>query len=286
MLTSGLSNQLGAAAGAHAFGVVGPIGVVAVRQWIAGLVLLLCARPRLHTLSAKQWRPVIGLAAAWAVMNTTLYVAVDRIGLGLAVTLEFLGPLAVALASSRRLVTVGCAAVIGAAVLALARPQPSTDYVGIASGLAAAGCWASYILLNRTIGQRIPGSLGLAAAVLMSSLAYVPVGVVVLLHHKPTVAAAGYAVAAGLLASVVPIVTDLLALRRVDVHTFGLFMSFQPVLAALVGLVLLGQALDGIHWAAIIAIVAANCAAAFASGRTQSGTPPVRKERHDNHPFG
>lgn len=101
MVGSGLSNQIGASVGALAFPVLGPVGVVAVRQWVAAVVLLGAGRPRLRGFGAAQWRPVLGLAVAYAAMNLTLYAAIDRIGLGLAVTLEFLGPLAVALATSR-----------------------------------------------------------------------------------------------------------------------------------------------------------------------------------------
>jgi inner membrane transporter RhtA len=90
-----------------------------------------------------QWWPVLGLALVFATMNLSLYTAIDRIGLGLAVTLEFLGPLGVALAASRRRVDLGCAVAAGAAVVVLARPQPTTDYLGIGLALVAAVCWAA-----------------------------------------------------------------------------------------------------------------------------------------------
>ncbi|MFC4467031.1 hypothetical protein ACFPH6_21320 [Streptomyces xiangluensis] len=106
MVGSGLSNQVGASIAALAFPVLGPVGVVAVRQWVAAVVLLSAGRPNLRTFTAAQWRPVLGLAAVFATMNLTLYAAIDRIGLGFAVTLEFLGPLAVALASARRRINI------------------------------------------------------------------------------------------------------------------------------------------------------------------------------------
>ncbi|MGH3360449.1 MAG: EamA family transporter, partial [Nocardioidaceae bacterium] len=144
LLGRGLSNQVGAATGALAFVALGPTGVVAVRQWVAGVVLMAVARPRLRSFTRRQWLPVLALATVFATMNLSLYTAVDRIGLGLAVTLEFLGPLAVALAASRRVVDLGCAVVAAGAVAMLARPQPTTDYPGIAVGLLAAACWAAY----------------------------------------------------------------------------------------------------------------------------------------------
>ncbi|MFH8735648.1 EamA family transporter [Streptomyces sp. NPDC017964] len=278
MVGSGLSNQLGASVAALAFPVLGPVGVVAVRQWVAAGVLLSAGRPNLRKFTAAQWRPVVGLAMVFATMNLTLYMAIDRIGLGLAVTLEFLGPLTVALAGSRRRVDLVCALVACTAVLVLTRPRPSTDYLGIALALLAAVCWGCYILLNRTVGQRLPGIEGSAAAALVSGTLYVPVGITVLCLHRPTAAALLCALAAGVLSSAVPFLADLLALRRVPAHFFGIFMSVNPVCAALVGLVILGQHLDPASWTAIAVIVAAN---AVAVG-TAAHRPPARQD----HPGG
>src|SRR5215218_3303237 len=266
MLGSGLSNQVGAATGALAFPVIGPAGVVAVSQWVAGVVLLAVGRPQVRGFTWAQWWPVLSLALVFATMNLSLYTSIDRIGLGLAVTLEFLGPLGVALAASRRAVDLGCAVAAGAAVVVLARPQPTTDYLGIALALVAAACWASYILLNRLIGRRLPGAEGSAAAAGLSGLAYVPIGILTLLHHPPTARALGYAAAAGVLSSAVPFLADLLALRRVPAHFFGVFMSVNPVLAALVGLVILGQSLGWTEWLAIATIVSANTLSVARSG--------------------
>lgn len=257
MLGGSLSSQVGAATAALAFPVIGPAGVVAVRQWVAGALLLAAGRPRLRSFTAYQWRPVLALALVFATMNLSLYTAIDRIGLGLAVTLEFLGPVAVALAGSRRLADVGCALVAAPAAMVLARPQPSTDYLGIGLALLAAACWACYILLNRTVGQRLPGAQGSAAAALVSGLVYVPIGLVVLILHPPTAYSLGEALAAGVLSSAVPFLVDMVALRRVPTQFFGLFMSVNPVLAALVGFVVLGQRLAVIDWLAIAAIAGA-----------------------------
>jgi inner membrane transporter RhtA len=263
MLGSGVSNQTGAALGATAFDVLGPAGVVAVRQWVAAAALLAIGRPRLRSFTWRQWWPVLLLAAVYATMNLSLYTAIDRVGLGLAVTLEFLGPLAVALSGSRRPLDLGCATVAAAGVVALTRPQPTTDYVGIGLGLLAATCWASYILLNRSVGQRLPGVAGTAAAAGVSGLLFVPVGVVVLLAHPPTPTALWCAAAAGILSSSVPFLTDVLALRRVPAHFFGVFMSVNPVMAAVAGLLFLGQTLEAVEWLGITAIVTANVVSAW-----------------------
>ncbi len=200
-------------------------------------------------------------------MNLSLYVAIDRIGLGLAVTLEFLGPLSVALLASRRGTDIGCAAMAGAAVVVLARPQPSTDYAGIILALLAAACWAGYILVNRILGARLPGSQGPAAAAGLSALLYVPVGSWALASHPLTGAALGRAATAGVLCSAVPMVADLRALRRVPARFFGVFMSINPVFAALTGLIVLGQSLELADWLAIAAIVAANAVSVSTGGR-------------------
>ncbi|MFB7369509.1 DMT family transporter [Streptomyces sp. NPDC056222] len=258
MLGSGLSNQIGAATGSLAFPVLGPVGVVAVRQYVAALVLLAVGRPQLRSFTWRQWQPVILLAVVFGTMNLSLYSAIDRVGLGLAVTLEFLGPLAIALAATRRRVDACCALLATAGVVTLMRPQPSTDYVGMGLGLLAAVCWASYILLNRTVGRRVPGAQGSAAAALLSALMFLPVGIVVVLRHPPTATSLAYAVAAGVLASAVPYLADLLTLRHVPAPAFGLFMSVNPVLAAVVGWIGLGQGMGVLDGAAIGAVVAAN----------------------------
>jgi inner membrane transporter RhtA len=273
MLGSALSNQVGAATGALAFPVIGPAGVVAVRQWVAGALLWAVGRPRLRQFTWPQWWPVLCLALVFGTMNLSLYTAIGRIGLGLAVTLEFLGPLGVALAASRRRLDLGCAVAAGVAVVVLARPQPTTDYLGIALALVAAVCWASYILLNRVIGRRLPGAEGSAAAAGLSALAFVPIGVLTLLRHPPTAAALGYAATAGVLSSAVPFLADLLTLRRVPAHFFGVFMSVHPVVAALVGWVILGQTLGWAEWLAITTIVTANTVSLLTTHRaSREGT--------------
>jgi inner membrane transporter RhtA len=258
MAGSGLSNQLGAAIGSLAFPVIGPVGVVAVRQYVAAVVLFAVGRPRLREFTWRQWWPVLLLAVVFGTMNLSLYTAIDRVGLGLAVTLEFLGPLSIALAATRRRVDACCALIAVAGVVTLMRPRPSADCLGMGLGLLAAVCWASYILLNRTVGRRIPGAQGSAAAAGVSALMFLPVGIAVAVRHPPTLTAAGCAVAAGVLSSAVPYLADLFTLRRVPAPAFGLFMSVNPVLAAVVGWIGLGQRLGWAEWAGIGAVVAAN----------------------------
>lgn len=243
MMASSASNQTGAAFGALSFPVIGPVGVVAVRQFITAAVLVPVVRPTLRKLDAGQWQILGGLVIVFSVMNVSLYAAVERIGLGMAVTLEFLGPLVVALASSRRALDAVCALLAGTGVVVLTKPGPTSEVYGIALALLAAVAWGAYILLNRAAGRRLPGIEGVAAASLLTAGLWLPIAIVWFAVHSPTAAALGLAVLCGLMSSVVPYVADLLALRRVPTSVFGTFTSLNPVWAALAGWLMLGQGL-------------------------------------------
>lgn len=257
-LGSAASNQVGASLGAMAFPAIGPVGVVAVRQLVAATVLVLAVRPRIRGLTHGQWWPVLGLSLAFGVMNLCLYASVERVGLGMAVTLEFLGPLTVAALGSGRRRDLACAGLAAVGVLVLTSPGPTADVVGIGLGLVAAGAWAAYILLNRSIGRALPGLQGTALASSVASIVWLPVALGWFWLHPPGPTAILLAVGCGLLSSVVPYVADLLALRRVSAGTFGVLVSSNPVLAALAGLVLLGQSLDLYAWVGIGLIVTSN----------------------------
>ena len=268
MLTAATSTQMGAAWGSHAFTAIGPAGVVAVRQLVASAVLLPLTRPDVRRLTRGQWVRVAWLAAMFAGMNLGLYAAVDRIGLGLAVTLEFLGPLAVALLGSRSVRDLALAVLAGVGVYVLVLPGPSSDVLGIAFGLAAAACWGGYILANRSVGAALPGVQGTALATAVSATAYLPVLVWLVAGDRFTAAALGLAVVAGVLSTVVPYTLDLLVLRRVPAAVFGVAMSAHPVLAAFVGMVLLGQFLAVHEWVGMTLVVLANAVTMAARGRS------------------
>lgn len=235
MLASSASNQTGAGIGAMAFPVIGPVGVVAVRQLVTALILAPIVRPRFRGLHGRDWALTVALAIVFSVMNLCLYLAIERIGLGLAVTLEFLGPLGVAILGTRRLVDRGCAVLAGIGVVVLTDPGSSTDLIGIALALAAAGAWACYILLNRRVGRQLPGLQGTAIASVVTAGIWAPVAVVWFVLHAPTPAALGLAAACGVMSSLVPYVADLLELRRISAQVFGTFTSLNPVWAALAG---------------------------------------------------
>ncbi|MCU7726358.1 EamA family transporter [Actinoplanes sp. KI2] len=273
MLGSAASNQVGAAIGAQAFPLIGPAGVVAVRQVVAAAVLLPAARPDIRRFTWSQWWPTLLLALVFATMNLSLYTAIDRVGLGLAVTLEFLGPLAVALAGSRTRTDLLCAGIAATGVYVLVLPGRSSDYLGVGLGLLAAACWAAYILLNRLVGARLPGLQAPAVAATCCVLLYLPVLLTIKTEGLP------YAVTAGLLSSAVPYAADLIVLRHVPARLFGVFMSCHPVLATLAGVALLGQLPAAHRWAGMVLVVTANALAVTTATRDRVRRGPRRCHR-------
>lgn len=256
--TSALSTQSGAAVGSLAFSTLTPVGVVAARQLVAALVLLPMTRPKVWRFTRAQWAPVALLAFFFAGMNTALYAAVDRVGLGMAVTIEFLGPLAVALLSGRRWRDAGCAALALAGVVVLTRPGPSSDLLGLGFAVVAAACWAGYILTNRVVGSRLPGVQGTAVATSLSACVMVPIAAVIVWHAQPPAEAFLFAAVAGVLATAVPYSLDLIVLRRISPVVFGLGMSLHPFFAALIGFVALSEDLPLVSWTGIGLVVLSN----------------------------
>lgn len=257
-LTGSLSNQLGAATGSLAFPAIGPVGVVAIRQLFTAAVLVPLGRPRLRSMTWAQWWPVLCLGLVFGLMNTTVYVTIDRLGLGLAITLEFLGPLMIAILASRRLIDLlgGLLAAVG--VVVLVNPSPSTDVIGVAFGLISGVAWASYVLLNRRIGRNMPGLQGAGAASLVSAVMWVPIAVFWFIAHPPPLWAIGLALICAVGSSVVPFSLDLIALRALPAGLFSTLQSMHPVWAAIVGLVMLHQVLTVQEWAGIVLVVCSN----------------------------
>jgi inner membrane transporter RhtA len=194
-------------------------------------------------------------------MNLSFYEAIARIPLGVAVTIEFLGPLAVALLGSRRLLDALWAVLAAGGVALLAEGSGRFSLVGVLFALGAGAMWACYILLTAKLGQQSVGGGGLAIAMAVGGILAAPIGVAeagATLFH-PSVLLAGLAVA--LLSSVVPYSVELEALRHIPPRVFGVLMSLEPAVAALCGLVVLGQLLGPAQWAAVCLVVAASIGA-------------------------
>ena len=263
------TTQLGSAIAKGLFDAVGPAGTVLLRVGIAALMLLAVGRPRLrgHARPAVAAAVLFGLALGG--MNFAFYGAIDRIPLGVAVTLEFVGPLAVAVAGSRRALDVLWVVLAGAGILLLAPIGGvglDLDPVGVALALTAGALWAAYILLSARVGHVFPAGEGLAIAMVVATFALLPWGIAAggrgLL--APGVLAAGLGVA--LLSSALPYSLELAALRRLPTRVFGVLMASEPAIAAVVGLAVLGEGLAPRALLAVALVTAATVGAARARG--------------------
>jgi inner membrane transporter RhtA len=257
------SLQLGAAFGKTLFDEVGPAGTVLLRQAFAALVLMLAWRPRIRGRSAADWRLVLVFGLVLAAMNLSIYAAIDRIPLGIAVTIEFVGPLGVAVAGSRRALDLLWVALAAAGILLLSDfGTADLDLVGVLLALLAGCLWAAYILLAARVGRAFEGAEGVALAMAAGTVVTVPVGVAdggtELL--SASVLAIGFAVA--ILSSAIPYTLEMEALRRLPTGVFGVLMSLEPAMAALAGFIVLGENLAAYEVVAIALVVAASAGAA------------------------
>lgn len=268
-----VSVQVGAAFSKQLFGRVDPTTMVWLRLVSSALILLAMARPRLTGRAGGDWRVVLAFGVTLAVMNWSIYQSFSRIPLGVAVTVELLGPLTLSTVLSRRpldLLWVLLAAV-GVALLGL-REGRAVSAVGIGFALLAGAAWAGYILLSAATGRRWPALDGLAVASVVGAVLLTPEALVVGRGAlgDPRVLLTGTLV--GLLSSVVPYSLELAALRTLPAKVFGVLMSLEPAAAALAGLVLLGERLGPIGWLAIGCVVVAS-AGVTRSTATDVGAP-------------
>lgn len=250
--------QLGAAAATTLFDEVGPAGTVLYRLLFSAVLLLAIWRPRPAEADRGSLLLAVAFGISLAAMNLCFYEALDRIPLGIAVTCEFVGPLTVALLGSRRTLDLAWVALAAVGILLLAGPSGSADAVGVAFALGAGIFWGAYILLSARVGRAFSGGRGLALAMAVAAALMLAPGIAVggeeLLDAR--VAAVGAAVA--LLSSAIPYSLELEALRRLAVGTFGVLMSLEPAVAALVGLIALSQGLSGAETIGIALVVAAS----------------------------
>nr|WP_257901162.1 EamA family transporter [Saccharothrix obliqua] len=263
-----VSVQVGAAVAKQLFTLAGPAGTVTLRLVLAAVLLVAVWRPSLRV-DRRTLLVIAGYGLVLGAMNLTFYQAIERIPLGAAVTIEFLGPLAVAVLGSRRWLDGLWALLAAAGVLLLTRADGGLELTGVLFALAAAACWAGYILLAAALGSRTSDGRGLALAMVFGAALALPFGIAdagaALLD--PVVLIAGAAVA--LLSSVVPYSLELEALRRIPPRVFGILMSLEPAVAALAGLILLHEALRPAQWVAVCCVVLASI------GATRTARPDV-----------
>ncbi|GCD92307.1 DMT family transporter [Nocardioides sp. LS1] len=259
------SVQFGAGIAKSLFDEVEPTLIVWLRLVTSAVVLALAARPVLRGRSRRDWLVVLGLGASLGTMNWAIYQSFARIPLGIAVTIEFVGPLTLAVLGSRRardLVWVGLAG-LGVALLGVERAH--LTWPGVLCALLAGAAWAAYILLSAETGRRWPGLDGLAVASVVATLLLTPFA----LHVGGDKLGDGRVLllgaAVGLLSSVIPYSCEMVALRSIRPAVFGVLMSLEPAAAALAGIVVLGEFLSPVQWVAMACVVVASV------GATRSG---------------
>jgi inner membrane transporter RhtA len=240
-VTSAGSVQFGAALATTLFALVGPVGTVSLRFLGAAAVLVLATRPWRARWTAREARTVVAFGAVFVTMNLSLYVAISRLPLATAITLEFLGPLGVAIVTATSWAQRGWALPAAAGVALIGGSLHAHDGVGVLAALGAALAWASYILVSRRMGASDHGLSGLALATVLGAVVTVPLGVATAggALLEPRTLALGLLV--GVMSSAVPYSLDLLALRRLGTATFGVLTSLNPAVAALAGLVVLQE---------------------------------------------
>jgi inner membrane transporter RhtA len=261
------SVQFGSALAATLFVHVGPAGAVLLRLLSASIVLLAIWRPRVRGRGRRELWLAGVFGVVLAAMNLSFYSAIDRIPLGIAVAIEFVGPLAVAVAGSRRRIDLVWVSLALAGILALTHGgTQGLNPLGVAFALVAGCLWGAYILLSARVGRAFEGGTGLALSLCVASAAALPVGVAQGGAHllEPRSLALGAAV--GMLSSAIPYSFELEALRRLAVSVFGVLMSLEPAMAALACFIVLGQNLSARALVGIALVVAASIGASRQSG--------------------
>ena len=265
------SVQFGSALAATLFDEVGPVGASFVRILVAAVVLLALWRPRVRGHTAGELALAAGFGLVLAAMNTCFYLALDRIPLGIAVTLEFVGPLGVAVLASRRRLDLVWVALAGMGIaLITGSDVGGLDAVGVVLALTAGMLWGTYILMGVRVGRAFPGGRGLALAMAVGAVVMIPPGLASAGGRldDPSVWAIGAAVA--VLSSVIPYSFELEALRSLSPTVFGVLMSLEPAVAALAGFLVLDQSLSALEGLAIALVVAASIGVTL----TARGAPP------------
>jgi inner membrane transporter RhtA len=271
VIAAACSVQGGAAVAKSLFPSLGPPGVVFLRLPFGAAALWAIARPTLRGRARSDLRLLVALGVVLVSMNITFYEAIDRLPLGIAVTVEFLGPLGVAIIGSRRPLDVTWVLLAAAGVALLADGGThGVRPLGIGFAAAAGFFWALYILLGVRVGRAFTGASGLAPAMALGALLMAPWGIATAGHHLRDPQLVGAAVGVGLLSSALPWSLELEALRRLPSHVFSIVLSLEPAVAALSGFVLLHEHLRVRAWLAIGLVVVASAGAA---GRRRSPPP-------------
>ncbi|RJF93053.1 threonine/homoserine exporter RhtA [Sphingomonas cavernae] len=265
VLVAMVSIQTGATIAKSMFPIVGAPGATALRLLFAAIILAVVMRPWRSRPEKGGWRPILLYGAALGGMNLLYYMALQTLPLGIAVALEFTGPLAVAMLGSRRpldFLWVGLAVVGLLLLLPVGATSQGVDPVGAAFALAAGGCWALYIVFGQKAGGD-HGTQSVAWGTMIAAALVVPVGVLDAGAALLTPAVIPMAIGVAVLSTALPYTLEMMALTRLPSRVFGTLMSVEPAIGALSGLAILGERLTVMQWAAIAAVVAASLGAAM-----------------------
>jgi inner membrane transporter RhtA len=256
-----VSAQLGASLAKFLFASLGPLATVSLRSAFAALILLVVWRPHFRGRPRADLLAALALGVTLAGLSLSFYSALERIPLGVAMTLEFAGPLGLALAASRRRLDLLWGVLAVAGIVVLSPIGGTVDPLGAGLALLGGAFWAAYILLSARIGRTIPGGGGLAMAMAVTAIVTLPFGIAAGERVATDPGVLFTALAVAMLSSVIPFSLELEALRRMSVRVFGVLMSLEPAIAALVGLVVLGEKLGVREVVAISLVVIASIGA-------------------------
>ena len=278
LLVAMSSIQAGASLAKILFGIVGAAGAVALRTALATLMLAIVLRPWRARLTAASWPALAIYGVSLGVMNFLYYLALRTVPLGITVSLEFTGPLAVAVLSSRRgidFLWIGLAAAGLYVLLPIGHSHASIDFAGALFALGAGACWALYIVFGQKAGAEY-GPQAVALGSIIAAIIVVPVGVASARTALFAAAALPYGLAIALLSTALPYTLEMIALTRLPARTFGILMSIEPAFGALFGWLILHEILAGVQWAAIAMIILASIGTTWtAAARRPPSASPV-----------
>jgi inner membrane transporter RhtA len=276
VLLAAVSVVTGAAIAKRLFPELGPAGTAGVRIGLSALMLVAAFRPPLGRLTGAQWRAIVPYGIGLGAMNLVFYLAIARVPLGLGVTVEFVGPLGLAVLGSRRPLDV-LWVVLAAAGIALIAPwgaggagAAAVDPVGVLLALGAGLLWAAYIVLGGRLAHVLPGGQGAAAGMVVAAALVVPIAAATGDLGRLTPRLLGVGAGVALLSSAIPYTLEMNALRALPARTFGILMSLEPAIAALSGLLFLGERLTGPQWVAVALVIAASAGVTWTARRVEA----------------
>jgi len=285
LLLSAMSVQGGAALAKQLFPALGASGTSGLRLAFAALLLVAIFRPRLRGIGEAQWKALLPYGVALGTMNLTFYEALARIPLGLAVSLEFVGPLGVAIFGSRRPLDLLWALLAGAGIVLItpwAGVGEAVDPLGVVLALAAGACWAAYIVTGKKLSGVLPAGQSVSVGMLIAAAVVLPFALADGVVGRVTPALLGFGLGVAVLSSAIPYTVEMFALKALPERAFSVLMSMEPIVATLVGLIFLGELLAPAHWLAVALVSIASVGTGL-SAEPQRPEAPIRERVGTSH---